>query len=79
AGNSWNSYRDYNPFEVKKSVGVGLRLFLPMFGLIGLDYGWGLDPLTPENSGYRANLHAPGNFTPQGQFHFTIGMNIGEL
>ncbi|MEN8927257.1 MAG: POTRA domain-containing protein, partial [Flavobacteriales bacterium] len=32
AGNSWNSYRDYNPFEVKKSVGVGLRLFLPMFG-----------------------------------------------
>ena len=79
AGNSWNSYKDYNPFEVKKSVGVGLRLFLPMFGLIGLDYGWGLDPLTPNNSGYRPALHSPGNFKPQGQFHFTIGMNIGEL
>ena len=78
AGNSWNSYDKYNPFEVKKSVGVGLRLFLPMFGLIGLDYGWGLDPLTPDNSGYNAALHGS-NFTPQGQFHFTLGMNIGEL
>jgi hypothetical protein len=50
-----------------------------MFGLIGLDYGWGLDPLSPGDDGYRPALHAPGNFTPQGQFHFTIGMNIGEL
>ncbi|MGB1039704.1 MAG: outer membrane protein assembly factor BamA [Flavobacteriales bacterium] len=79
AGNSWNSFSEYNPFEVKKSAGVGLRLFLPMFGLIGLDYGWGLDPLTVGDSGYRPALHSPGNFTPQGQFHFTIGMNIGEL
>ncbi len=79
AGNSWGSFEDYNPFEVKKSAGVGVRLFLPMFGLIGLDYGWGLDPLSPGDDGYRPALHAPGNFTPQGQFHFTIGMNIGEL
>lgn len=78
AGNSWNSYDKYNPFEVKKSVGFGLRLFLPMFGLIGLDYGWGLDPLTPDNSGYNPALHGS-SFTPQGQFHFTLGMNIGEL
>ncbi len=79
AGNSWNSYSQYNPFDVKKSAGVGVRLFLPMFGLIGLDYGWGLDPLSPGDSGYRPSLHSPGVFKPQGQFHFTIGMNIGEL
>lgn len=79
AGNSWNSFSNYNPFDVKKSAGVGVRLFLPMFGLIGLDYGWGLDPLSPGDSGYRPSLHSPGIFKPQGQFHFTIGMNIGEL
>lgn len=79
AGNSWSSYTEYNPFEVKKSAGVGLRLFLPMFGLIGLDYGWGLDPLSPGDAGYNPTLHSPGNFSPSGQFHFTIGMNIGEL
>lgn len=79
AGNSWNSYSEYNPFDVKKSAGFGVRLFLPMFGLIGLDYGWGLDPLSPGDSGYRAAIHSAGVFKPQGQFHFTIGMNIGEL
>ncbi len=79
AGNSWNSYSEFNPFQVKKSAGMGLRLFLPMFGLIGLDYGWGLDPLSPGDSGYIPSLHEKSVFRPQGEFHFTIGMNIGEL
>jgi outer membrane protein insertion porin family len=79
AGNSWSSYKDYNPFQVKKSAGFGLRLFLPMFGLIGLDYGWGLDPLSPGDAGYLPSLHDKSVFKPTGQFHFTIGMNIGEL
>lgn len=43
AGNQWNSFDDYNPFDLKRSVGVGLRVFLPMFGLLGFDYGFGLD------------------------------------
>lgn len=79
AGNSWNSYKDFNPFQVKKSAGIGMRLFLPMFGLIGLDYGWGLDPLSPGDAGYSPVIHNETNFKPTGQFHFTIGMNIGEL
>ncbi len=43
AGNSWGKFRDYNPFDVKRSAGVGLRAFLPMFGLLGFDYGFGID------------------------------------
>ncbi|MEO6190879.1 MAG: outer membrane protein assembly factor BamA [Saprospiraceae bacterium] len=43
AGNQWNSFKEYNPFLLKRSVGVGLRVFLPMFGLLGFDYGFGLD------------------------------------
>lgn len=42
-GNVWDDFRDYNPFELQRSVGGGLRVFLPMFGLLGFDYGWGID------------------------------------
>ena len=64
AGNSWTRARDFNPFNVKRSAGAGVRVFLPMFGLIGFDYGWRLDDF-------------PG--MQKGQFHFTIGASIGEL
>ncbi|MEP6845827.1 MAG: hypothetical protein ABI861_07475, partial [Panacibacter sp.] len=37
------SFKDYNPFQLRRSVGVGVRFFLPMFGLLGFDYGIGLD------------------------------------
>lgn len=47
AANAWNSYKSFNPFELKRSVGVGIRIYLPMFGLLGLDYGLGIDRLTP--------------------------------
>ncbi len=67
AGDTWSDFKDFNPFAVKRSTGVGLRIFLPMFGLMGLDYGWRLDDV----------LNNPG--MPLGQFHFTIGMNLGEL
>ncbi|MES1226299.1 MAG: outer membrane protein assembly factor, partial [Bacteroidota bacterium] len=43
AANGWYNYTDYNPFRLRKDVGVGLRFFLPMFGLLGFDYGIGLD------------------------------------
>jgi outer membrane protein insertion porin family len=67
AGNTWDSFRQYNPFQVYRSAGVGVRVFLPMFGLLGLDYGWRLDdvPSAPTMS--------------RGQLHFSIGANLGEL
>ena len=43
AANGWYSFKDYNPFRLRRSVGVGMRFFLPMFGLLGFDYGVGLD------------------------------------
>lgn len=69
AGNTWSDYKKFNPFQVKRSAGVGLRVFLPMFGLLGIDYGWGFDNI-PGN---------PGIGNGKGQFHFTIGGQLGEL
>jgi len=69
AGNAEQKYKDFNPFNVKRSAGVGVRIFLPMFGLLGLDYGWGFDTL-PYN---------PTTGNGKGQFHFTIGAQLGEL
>lgn len=43
AANGWYDFKDYNPFKLRRSVGVGMRFFLPMFGLLGFDYGIGLD------------------------------------
>ncbi len=43
AANGWFNYNDYNPFQLRRDVGAGLRFFLPMFGLLGFDYGIGLD------------------------------------
>jgi outer membrane protein insertion porin family len=42
-GNAWQRIQDYNPFDVRRSVGMGLRVFLPMFGTLGFDYGLGFD------------------------------------
>ncbi|MFT3932004.1 MAG: POTRA domain-containing protein [Chitinophagaceae bacterium] len=47
AANGWYNYKDYNPFQLRRSVGLGMRFFLPMFGLLGFDYGVGLDRLQP--------------------------------
>jgi outer membrane protein insertion porin family len=48
AANGWFSFKEWNPFRLRRSVGVGVRFFLPMFGLLGFDYGIGLDRLTPN-------------------------------
>lgn len=69
AGNTWSDLRSFNPFNVYRSAGVGLRIFLPMFGLLGFDYGWRLDDVPSVNRGIMS----------KGQFHFSIGMNLGEL
>ncbi len=50
AANGWYTMKDYNPFQLRRSVGVGMRFFLPMFGLLGFDYGIGLDRFTGTNS-----------------------------
>jgi outer membrane protein insertion porin family len=42
-GNAWREFRDFNPFDLKRSAGMGLRVFLPMFGVLGFDYGIGFD------------------------------------
>lgn len=64
AGDSWLTFDEFKPFQLKKSAGVGVRIFLPMFGLLGLDYGWRFDdvPGRPDM--------APG------QFHFSIGQQF---
>lgn len=47
AANGWHSFKDYNPFQLRRSAGLGMRFYLPMFGLLGFDYGVGLDRLVP--------------------------------
>ena len=64
AGNCFVKFSDFNAFQVKRSAGVGVRIFLPMFGLLGLDWGYGFDEI-------------PGVPTAnKGQFHFSIGQSI---
>lgn len=63
-GNVWDSFDQFNPFNVRRSVGVGARVFLPIFGLLGLDYGYGFDAI-PGIPG--AN---------KGQFSFSISQNL---
>lgn len=80
AGNTYTNFASFNPFNVKRSVGAGIRVFLPMFGMLGFDYGWGFDPLDPHSLGYGSGndmLRRNGN--PVGNFQFIIGANLGDL
>ncbi len=82
AGNTFTNIKMYNPFNVKRSAGVGVRVFLPMFGMLGLDYGWGFDYLDPHSQGYRVGGGSDQSIQQKGYFgklNFTIGMNLGEL
>ena len=58
AANGWYSMKDYNPFNLRRSVGVGMRFYLPMFGLLGFDYGIGIDRINANNA-----LKDAGRFT----------------
>jgi len=64
AGNAWIGFDKFNPFQVYRAVGFGVRIFLPMFGILGLDWGYGIDevPGIPGANG--------------GQFHFSINQSI---
>lgn len=63
-GAAYDGFRDYNPFELKRSAGAGLRIFMPQFGLLGIDFGYGFDPVL-------------GQTEPHGwQTHFIIGQQF---
>jgi outer membrane protein insertion porin family len=57
AGKAWSRYEDFSPFSVYRSTGVGVRIFLPMFGMIGLDYGYGFDDVPFQGSANKGNIH----------------------
>jgi outer membrane protein insertion porin family len=64
AGNNTNDFAEFNPYNLYKSAGFGLRIFMPAFGLMGLDWGYGFD-------------RVPGSLQNAGpQFHFSIGQQI---
>ncbi|AEH01258.1 outer membrane protein assembly factor [Lacinutrix sp. 5H-3-7-4] len=63
-GASYDNFRDYNPFNLKRSAGLGVRIFMPAFGLLGIDFGHGFDPL-------------PGQTQKNGwETHFIIGQQF---
>ncbi len=64
AGASFDNFRDYNPFNVNRSAGAGIRIFMPAFGLLGIDFGYGFDAL-------------PGQTVRNGlETHFIIGQQF---
>ena len=66
-GNNFANYNEYNPFNLNKSAGIGARIFMPAFGLLGIDWGYGFDEVLLED----------GNIRPPGpEFHFRIGQQI---
>jgi len=68
AGNSFNNFQEFNPFQIKRSAGVGLRIFMPAFGLLGIDFGYGFDEdLRPQSAG-----NGPSGW----QTHFIIGQQF---
>ncbi|MHC5308774.1 BamA/OMP85 family outer membrane protein [Myroides sp. LJL116] len=64
AGNAYDTFKNYQPFELKRSAGFGVRVFMPMFGLLGIDFGYGFDPV-------------PGSTQKSGwQTHFILGQSF---
>jgi outer membrane protein insertion porin family len=66
AGNGFDDFKDYSPFDIKRSVGVGVRVFMPAFGLLGVDFGYGFDPSNLSNTGQASGW----------QTHFVIGQQF---
>lgn len=80
AGNTYTGFDNFNPFNVKRSAGGGVRIYLPMFGMLGFDYGWGFDTLDPHSKGSgSANDMLRTGGKPVGAFQFIFGANLGDL
>ena len=62
AGNAWHDTKKFNPFDMKRSAGVGVRIFLPMVGLMGIDWAYGFDKVWGTKGG--------------SQFHFILGQEF---
>lgn len=58
AGAAYDSFKDYNPFDLKRSAGLGVRVIMPMFGLLGIDFGYGFDapPGTTQKNGWETHF-----------------------
>ncbi|MBN1950483.1 MAG: outer membrane protein assembly factor BamA [Bacteroidales bacterium] len=65
-GNAWRTWGEFNPLSLKRSAGAGLRAFLPMFGLLGVDWGYGFDP----------SNEAPNDGPSGNQWHFVLGQQF---
>ena len=65
-GNGFDDFKDYNPFNAKRSAGIGVRVFMPAFGLLGIDFGYGFDRTNYSNSNQRSGW----------QTHFVIGQQF---
>ncbi len=79
-GNTFPTFDKFNPFNVKRTAGIGIRVFLPMFGMLGLDYGLGFDKLNSWSSAYGgASDQSIGTKGYYPKLSFSIGMNLGEL
>ena len=61
-GNAWTNIKDFNPFDIKRSAGVGARIFLPMIGMMGIDWGYGFDTVYGQKGG--------------SNFHFVLGQEF---
>jgi outer membrane protein insertion porin family len=70
-GNAWSRFEEFNPFSIKRSAGIGVRAFLPMFGMLGLDWGYGFDL---PNKNVSASEAKRGRHGPE--FHFTMGQQF---
>lgn len=66
AGNAWTNISSFNPFDLKRSAGVGVRILLPMLGLMGIDWGYGFDKIYNNNSWQKSGGH----------FNFVIGQEF---
>ena len=62
AGNAWTAVKDFQPFNLKRSAGAGVRIFLPMVGMMGIDWAYGFDTVYGRKGG--------------GQFHFILGQEF---
>ncbi|HOF20587.1 MAG TPA: outer membrane protein assembly factor BamA, partial [Bacteroidales bacterium] len=67
SGRAWNRLKEYNPFRMNRAAGIGLRANLPMFGLLGIDWGYGFDQVPDPSRFSNAN---------KSQFHFVIGQQF---
>jgi outer membrane protein insertion porin family len=67
SGRAWSKLKEYNPFKMNRSAGIGLRANLPMFGLLGIDWGYGFDEVPDPINNPSAN---------KSQFHFVIGQQF---